>query len=167
MSNLQAQLVHELTCAEKIILTMLKHMTVAQKRAAGVEIEEAGIAGEGMTRYHERRAVLERATAATLHVAAPGEQTERPEIRKPLWAYTPATWRGTTGPTSDTGEIGISFDTQSGEALRVRIPVSHALDVATSIIVRVRNQFKPTKLHSEMSSGIPNVDGSPAAGQTV
>jgi hypothetical protein len=68
MSSLQAQLVHELMCAEKIILAMLKHMTVAQKRAAGIEIEEAGIAGEGMTRYHERRAVLASAAKTELAV---------------------------------------------------------------------------------------------------
>lgn len=62
MTDLKAQLLHELTCAKKIILAMLKHMTVAQKCAAGAEIEDAGIAGEGMTRYHERHAVLASAT---------------------------------------------------------------------------------------------------------
>lgn len=65
MTTTQNMLVHELTCAEQIILAMLKHMTTAQKRAAAIELDEAGIAGEGMTRYYERRAVLEAAARAT------------------------------------------------------------------------------------------------------
>lgn len=60
--NTHDQLVRELTYAETIILKMLKHMTVAQKSAAAIEIEEAGAGGEGMTRHHERAAVLASAT---------------------------------------------------------------------------------------------------------
>lgn len=63
MKNLHDRLVNELAYAEKIILAMLKHMTTAQKRAAQLEIEDAGAAGDGMTRYHERRAVLMAAEA--------------------------------------------------------------------------------------------------------
>ncbi|MYM37239.1 hypothetical protein GTP38_23210 [Duganella sp. FT94W] len=83
--NIHDQLVRELTYAETIILKMLKHMTVAQKSAAGIEIEEAGASGEGMTRHHERRAVLMLVSAVqmyskgTTHIDFSTEGTNAPE----------------------------------------------------------------------------------------
>lgn len=57
--NAHQVLVDELTAAEQIILVLLNKMTTAQKSAAHIELGKSGVAGEGMTRYHERRAALE------------------------------------------------------------------------------------------------------------
>jgi hypothetical protein len=81
MSNtapLAGDLFKELRFAEQIILTMLKHMTTAQRLAAQVELDEAGISGDGMTRFHERRAVLHRAiTAITPQPQTSGQSNGR------------------------------------------------------------------------------------------
>lgn len=61
--NTHQVLVEELTAAEQIILALLNNMTTAQKSAAHIELIKSGVAGEGMTRYHERRAALELAGA--------------------------------------------------------------------------------------------------------
>jgi len=53
-----------LTAAERIIQAMLKAMTAPQKRAVHEGLATAGVSGEGMTRYHERRAALGLAGAA-------------------------------------------------------------------------------------------------------
>lgn len=58
------ELLHELERAELVIQTMLNLMTIEQKARMAEVLEAAGIAGEGATRHHERRAVIEQATAA-------------------------------------------------------------------------------------------------------
>lgn len=58
------ELVSELQSAEQIILVMLQDMTTEQKARAGKPLEASGISPDGMTRYHERRAVLFSAGAA-------------------------------------------------------------------------------------------------------
>ena len=55
---------HELLAAEVIICTMLGVMTTDQKLAIATKLEELGVAGEGATRFHERRAALVAAGAA-------------------------------------------------------------------------------------------------------
>jgi hypothetical protein len=64
-SGTAQHLLAELQHAETIIKTMLGAMTVQQKIKVGAQLEAAGVAGEGMTRYHERRAVIEAANAVT------------------------------------------------------------------------------------------------------
>lgn len=61
--NSHQVLVKELTAAEQIILALLNNMTTAQKSMVHIELVKAGLAGEGMTRYHERRTALELAGA--------------------------------------------------------------------------------------------------------
>ncbi len=58
-----ANLVAELRHADHIIKTMLNAMTVHQQARVGAELEAAGVAGEGMTRHHERAAVIAAAAA--------------------------------------------------------------------------------------------------------
>ncbi|WP_373989451.1 hypothetical protein [Duganella sp. BuS-21] len=60
ITNLLAELHH----ADHIIKTMLRAMTVQQQARVGAQLEAAGVAGEGMTRHHERAAVIAAATAA-------------------------------------------------------------------------------------------------------
>lgn len=58
------ELLDELQRAELVIQTMLNLMTTEQKARMAEVLEAAGIAGEGATRHQERRAVIERVTAA-------------------------------------------------------------------------------------------------------
>jgi hypothetical protein len=58
------RLLSELQHADTIIKAMLNTMTVQQKIKVGAQLEAAGIADEGMTRYHERRAAIDAANAA-------------------------------------------------------------------------------------------------------
>lgn len=58
-----ANLVAELRHADHIIKTMLNAMTVHQQARVGAKLEADGVAGEGMTRHHERVAVLAAAPA--------------------------------------------------------------------------------------------------------
>lgn len=60
ITNLLAELHH----ADHIIKTMLRAMSVQQQARVGAQLEAAGVAGEGMTRHHERAAVIAAATAA-------------------------------------------------------------------------------------------------------
>lgn len=62
--RLLAEVVAELERAEMVIHTMLGFMTTEQKARMAEALEAAHIAGEGATRHHERREVIERATAA-------------------------------------------------------------------------------------------------------
>lgn len=55
---------HELLAAEVIICTMLGVMTTDQKLAIAAKLEELGVAGEGATRFHERRRAITAAGAA-------------------------------------------------------------------------------------------------------
>jgi hypothetical protein len=59
ITNLLAELHH----ADYIIKTMLRAMTVQQQVRVGAELEAAGVAGDGITRHHERAAVIAAATA--------------------------------------------------------------------------------------------------------
>jgi hypothetical protein len=56
--------VNELRKADRIINVMLNIMTLAQQNAAGAKLEAEGVSPDGMTRAHERRAVLAAAGAA-------------------------------------------------------------------------------------------------------
>lgn len=62
-TTLARDLASELTLSEKIIIAMLNNMTLEQKRIAHEQLDAAGVSNEGMTRFHERRAVLQRAAA--------------------------------------------------------------------------------------------------------
>lgn len=64
-ANLMAELRH----ADHIIKTMLNTMTVHQQARVGAKLEADGVAGEGMTRHHERAAAL--AAAASASASAP------------------------------------------------------------------------------------------------
>jgi hypothetical protein len=59
ITNLLTELHH----ADHIIKTMLRAMTVQQQARVGAELEAAGVAGDGITRHHERAAVIAAATA--------------------------------------------------------------------------------------------------------
>jgi len=65
--NLEVQLYRELQTelayAGKIISAMLQEMAPEQKRRSHAAIDAAGVPCEGMTRAHERRDVLDRASA--------------------------------------------------------------------------------------------------------
>jgi hypothetical protein len=54
----------ELQHADHIIKTMLNAMSMQQQARVGAQLEAAGLAGDGMTRHHERRAAIEAANAA-------------------------------------------------------------------------------------------------------
>lgn len=58
------ELLSELMAAERIILVMLKNMTPEQRRAADETLTREEVSPDGMTRYYERRAVIEKATGA-------------------------------------------------------------------------------------------------------
>ena len=51
-------LVRELGLAEIIIHAMLNAMTLEQKTLVAAQLEASGVSPDGMTRAHERRAVL-------------------------------------------------------------------------------------------------------------
>jgi hypothetical protein len=57
------ELLDELQRAELIILAMLNVMTDAQKSLVHEQLQAAFIVDDALTRYHERRAVIERATS--------------------------------------------------------------------------------------------------------
>ncbi|MGV8024918.1 hypothetical protein PJO54_29260, partial [Mycobacterium kansasii] len=50
ITNLLAELHH----ADHIIKVMLNAMSVQQQARVGAELEAAGVAGDGITRHHER-----------------------------------------------------------------------------------------------------------------
>lgn len=66
MDTLTADLVRELSFAETIIATMLRNMPDAARIKVGNKLLEEGISPDGMTRWYERRQVLERAAARTM-----------------------------------------------------------------------------------------------------
>jgi hypothetical protein len=70
--ELLADVLHELERAEQVIRTMLGMMTTRQQMRMAGMLEAARIAGEGATRYHERRAVIERTAAALGRAAGAG-----------------------------------------------------------------------------------------------
>jgi hypothetical protein len=58
-----SNLLAELQKAEQIIIVMLNAMTPAQKLKVHAQLDDAGVSGDGMTRYHERRSAMETAQA--------------------------------------------------------------------------------------------------------
>lgn len=52
-------LLNELRLADIIIKAMLGVMTLQQKTRLAAKLEAAGVAGEGMTRHHERTALID------------------------------------------------------------------------------------------------------------
>lgn len=57
-------LLAELRHADHIIKVMLNALTIQQQARVGAKLEAAGVAGEGMTRHHERAAAMAAAVAA-------------------------------------------------------------------------------------------------------
>lgn len=72
MSATTVALVAELRHADHIIKAMLRAMTVQQQARLGALLEADGVAGEGMTRHHERAAVIAAATAAPASASTTG-----------------------------------------------------------------------------------------------
>ncbi|MDB5911195.1 MAG: hypothetical protein JWP34_5312 [Massilia sp.] len=66
----------ELQHADHIIIAMLNAMTTAQKSKVHAQLETAGVSGEGMTRHHERRAVI---VAAEVALAQPVVEKVQPD----------------------------------------------------------------------------------------
>jgi hypothetical protein len=58
------ELLGELKLAQLVILAMLGFMNTEQKAHVAAALLAAGIAGKDANRYHERRALIKRATAA-------------------------------------------------------------------------------------------------------
>ncbi|MET3134764.1 propanediol dehydratase large subunit [Oxalobacteraceae bacterium GrIS 1.11] len=71
--KITACLLTELQKAEHIIVAMLNAMTPAQKIKVHAQLDAADISGEGMTRYHERRAAIAAAVAAPVPEFTPDE----------------------------------------------------------------------------------------------
>jgi hypothetical protein len=80
-SDIMPRLLSELQKADHIIIAMLNAMTTAQKSKVHAKLDAAGASGEGMTRHHERRAVIVAAEVALAQPAAvqvrsdPGDTT--------------------------------------------------------------------------------------------
>ena len=62
--NCQAELLRELQHAHRIIQNGLQIMSVLQKSVWAERNARDGVDGEGTTRFHERAAVIERATGS-------------------------------------------------------------------------------------------------------
>ncbi len=142
--SLIGDLATELDHAEKIILATLKHMATAQKFAVHAELDAAGVPGEGMTRYHERRAAIDRARRtldASRNIKAMCARCslfdEQPifetnstgiptEFCRAAWGYTTLVGDAKFG-------IGISLAMADGAA-RFCLTVGDALDLAESIV---------------------------------
>jgi hypothetical protein len=60
----QQPVVEELRKADRIINVMLNAMTLEQKSKCAEQLEREGVSPDGMTRAHERKAVLTAAGAA-------------------------------------------------------------------------------------------------------
>jgi hypothetical protein len=67
--HMVAPLLLELKNSDRIIIAMLNAMTTAQKSKVHARLDAAGVSGEGMTRHHERRAVIDAAEAATVEAS--------------------------------------------------------------------------------------------------
>ena len=84
----------------------------------------------------------------------------------PSRAFTPAKWRGVTGPSIKTGdEIGLSFDLEDGSVCRLLISSETAITVANVLLECIERYRNRMNVHSDNSSGSPNRDGSPQEGQ--
>lgn len=67
-----------------------------------------------------------------------------------------------TLPVSPDGFIGIGFNI-GNEVVRIQIPISDALSMAGSLVDFIAQHLR----HSEISSGIPSSDVSPASQENV
>lgn len=65
-------LLAELRHADHIIKVMLNALTTQQQARVGAKLEAAGVAGEGMTRHHERAAAMAAAVAAPASASTTG-----------------------------------------------------------------------------------------------
>lgn len=65
-------LLAELHHADHIIKVLLNAMTIQQKSKVAEELETAGMAGDGMTRHHERAAAI--ASASTKPIVTTGQR---------------------------------------------------------------------------------------------
>ena len=65
-------LLAELRHADHIIKVMLNALTTQQQARIGAKLEAAGVAGEGMTRHHERAAAIAAAVAARASASTTG-----------------------------------------------------------------------------------------------
>lgn len=63
-TNCQADLLRELQASHQIIRNMLGLLSVSQKAVLAERNARDGVDGEGTTRYHERAAVIARATGS-------------------------------------------------------------------------------------------------------
>ena len=72
LSSAARALLGELQRADRIIAVMLHTMTAGQQSKAAAKLETEGISPDGMTRSHERRAVID---AAAVAMAAPSGAT--------------------------------------------------------------------------------------------
>ena len=68
-------LLAELRHADHIIKVMLNALTTQQQARVGAKLEAAGVAGEGMTRHHERAAAIAAATATPASASTTGRMT--------------------------------------------------------------------------------------------
>lgn len=68
--NIMPSLLSELQKADQTIIAMLNAMTTAQKSKVHTQLQTAGVSDEGMTRHHERRAVIDAAEVALAQPAA-------------------------------------------------------------------------------------------------
>lgn len=65
-------LLAELRHADHIIKVMLNALTTQQQARVGATLEVAGVAGEGMTRHHERAAAIAAGAAALTSASTTG-----------------------------------------------------------------------------------------------
>jgi len=65
-------LLAELRHADHIIKVMLNALTTQQQARVGAKLEAAGVAGEGMTRHHERAAAIAAGAAALSSASTTG-----------------------------------------------------------------------------------------------
>lgn len=90
------------------------------------------------------------------------------KISNGLYAFIPAAWRGVTSVNPKTGtEIGVSFDVEAGETVRLLLTVESARNAALAILDQIAAYEFRTATHSASSVGNLNSDGSPQEGQNV
>lgn len=76
-ASLMPQALGELRYADRIIKIMLTAMTAQQKIRLVSQLEAAGIAGEGMTRHHERAVILNGDAQPSVSAVQTSASTER------------------------------------------------------------------------------------------
>ena len=77
-------------------------------------------------------------------------------------SYQQAIWRNTLSKDEATQQIGIGFDVQGGEVIRLALSVDSARDLAETLLQSLRTD------HSPISSGMPsNEVSTPFDGENV